>query len=38
LWRLLAVSGGYPVTVFGEYTDAGLEPLTVWAEGSVVAL
>jgi hypothetical protein len=38
LWRLLAVSGGFPVTVFGEYTDAGLEPLTVWAEGSVVAL
>jgi len=38
LWRLLAVSGGHPVTVFGEYTDAGLEPLTVWAEGSVVAL
>ena len=38
LWRLLAVSGGHPVTVFGEYTDAGLEPLTAWAEGSAVAL
>ncbi|MEY9888525.1 hypothetical protein ABIA35_001773 [Catenulispora sp. MAP12-49] len=38
LWRLLAVSGGHPVTVFGEYTDAGLEPLTVWAEESAVAL
>jgi hypothetical protein len=38
LWRLLAVSGGHPVTVFGEYTDAGLEPLTVWAEGSAVGL
>jgi hypothetical protein len=38
LWRLMAVSGGHPVTVFGEYTDAGLEPLTVWAEGSAVAL
>ena len=41
LWRLLAVSGGHPVTVFGEYTDAGFEPLTVWpevSEGSAVAL
>jgi hypothetical protein len=38
LWRLLAVSGGHPVTVFGEYTDAGLEPLTVWVDGSAVAL
>lgn len=38
LWRLLAVSGGHPVTVFGEYTDAGLEPLTVWSEGAAVAL
>ncbi|WP_194924625.1 SWIM zinc finger family protein [Catenulispora pinisilvae] len=38
LWRLLAVSGGHPVTLFGEYTDAGLEPLTVWADGSAVGL
>jgi hypothetical protein len=38
LWRLLAVSGGHRVTVFGEYTDAGLEPLTVWSEGAAVAL
>ncbi|WP_049871867.1 SWIM zinc finger family protein [Catenulispora acidiphila] len=38
LWRLLAVSGGHPVTVFGEYTDAGLQPLTVWAAEAAVAL
>ncbi|MFL6115273.1 MAG: SWIM zinc finger family protein [Catenulispora sp.] len=38
LWRLLAVSGGHRVTVFGDYTDAGFEPLTVWSEGAVVAL
>jgi hypothetical protein len=38
LWRLLAVSGGHPVTVFGDYTDAGFEPLTVWSEGAAVAL
>jgi hypothetical protein len=38
LWKLLAVSGGHPVTVFGEYTDTGLEPLSAWSDGSVVAL
>jgi hypothetical protein len=38
LWRLLAVSGGHPVTVFGEYTDTGLEPVTVWAGGAAVSL
>ena len=38
LWRLLAVSGGHPVTVFGEYGDAGLEPVTVWSGGAAVAL
>jgi hypothetical protein len=30
LWTLLAVSGGYPVTVAGEWGPAGLIPLTVW--------
>lgn len=29
-WRLLAVSGGAPVTVAGEWSPAGLTPLTVW--------
>ena len=38
LWRLMAVSGGHPVTVFGEYSDTGFEPLTVWAEGPAVSL
>jgi hypothetical protein len=38
LWRLLAVSGGHPVTVFGEYTDTGLEPVTVWSGREAVAL
>jgi SWIM zinc finger len=28
-WRLLAVSGGYPVTVAGELTERGLRPLSV---------
>jgi hypothetical protein len=30
LWTLLAVSGGHPVTVAGEWSPAGLTPLTVW--------
>jgi len=30
LWPLLAVSGGHPVTVAGEWSPAGLTALTVW--------
>lgn len=38
LWTLLAVSGGAPVTVFGDYRETALEPFTVWADGRAVAL
>ncbi|MFF9474510.1 SWIM zinc finger family protein [Streptomyces roseolus] len=31
LWRLLALSGGAPVTVFGECGPRGLTPLTAWS-------
>ncbi|MGI5327868.1 SWIM zinc finger family protein [Actinomadura nitritigenes] len=31
-WRLLAVSGGGPVTLAGEWTPEGLRPLTAWQE------
>lgn len=31
-WRLLAVSGGRPVTVAAEWTPGGLRPLTTWDE------
>ena len=31
-WRLLAVSGGRPVTLAGEWTPQGLWPLAVWDE------
>jgi hypothetical protein len=34
LWRLVALSGGAPVTVFGECGHRGFTPLTAWAEGS----
>jgi hypothetical protein len=29
-WRLAAVSGGHPVTVFAELTPTGAAPLAVW--------
>ncbi|MEU7335895.1 SWIM zinc finger family protein [Streptomyces sp. NPDC007074] len=34
LWRLAAVSGGAPVTVFGECGHRGFTPLTAWPEGA----
>ncbi len=37
-WPLLAVSGGRPVTVFGEWNGRVLLPLGVVAEGRFVAL
>lgn len=37
-WRLLAVSGGHPVAVAGEWTPRGLVPLTTWADDSAVML
>ncbi|MFD7134989.1 SWIM zinc finger family protein [Streptomyces sp. NPDC059894] len=30
LWRLVALSGGHPVTVFGECGHRGFTPLTAW--------
>lgn len=33
LWRLTALSGGGPVTVFGECGHRGFVPLTAWAPG-----
>ncbi|MFD1670160.1 SWIM zinc finger family protein [Streptomyces calvus] len=33
LWRLVAVSGGAPVRVFGECGHQGFTPLAVWPEG-----
>ncbi|MFJ5261369.1 SWIM zinc finger domain-containing protein [Streptomyces sp. NPDC088387] len=33
LWRLVALSGGAPVKVFGECGHQGFNPLTAWPEG-----
>ena len=38
LWTLLAVSGGHPVTVAGEWHPDGLLPLAVWHGDRAVAL
>jgi hypothetical protein len=38
LWTLLAVSGGHPVTVAGEWAPDGLTALTVWHGTEAVAL
>ncbi|WP_203987488.1 SWIM zinc finger family protein [Sphaerisporangium rufum] len=37
-WRLLAVSGGHPLTVAAEWTPDGLRPLSAWAEDGEVVL
>ncbi|WP_328553882.1 SWIM zinc finger family protein [Streptomyces sp. NBC_00358] len=34
LWRLVALSGGAPVTVFGECGHRGFTPLTAWPRGA----
>ncbi|MFI1162315.1 SWIM zinc finger family protein [Streptomyces sp. NPDC020801] len=40
LWRLVALSGGAPVTVFGECGHRGFTPLTAWPrdDGELVTL
>lgn len=40
LWRLVALSGGAPVTVFGECGHRGFTPLTAWQddEGEAIPL
>ncbi|WP_433240024.1 SWIM zinc finger family protein [Streptosporangium sp. CA-135522] len=38
-WRLIATSGGHPLTVAAEWTPSGLRPLTTWDEkGRVIVL
>ncbi len=34
LWRLVALSGGAPLTVFGECGHRGFTPLTAWPPGA----
>jgi hypothetical protein len=37
-WRLLAVSGGAAVPMFGEWDGESLMPLTVWGERGAISL
>jgi len=37
-WRLLAASGGRPVTVAGEWTPRGMRPLALWSEDEGVCI
>nr|WP_280248503.1 DUF5691 domain-containing protein [Nocardia abscessus] len=37
-WTLLAVSGGHPVTVVGEWSPDGLAPISVFTAGEVTDL
>ena len=37
-WRLMALSGGKPLAVFGEWANEMLNPLSVFAEGRFVPL
>nr|PPQ59267.1 hypothetical protein C5F59_23330 [Streptomyces sp. QL37] len=34
LWKLVALSGGHPLTVFGECGHRGFDPLTAWCAGA----
>jgi hypothetical protein len=38
LWTVLAVSGGHPVTIAGEWQPDGLTPVTVWHGDQAVGL
>lgn len=37
-WKLLALSGGYPITIFGEWIGRSLLPISAWADGRQVEL
>lgn len=37
-WPLFAISGGHPVTIFGEWDGSALRPLSVWADGTFTNL
>jgi hypothetical protein len=37
-WQLRAISGGYPLTLFGEWNGMHLSPLSVWLEDTFYGL
>jgi SWIM zinc finger len=36
IWRVVAACGGAPATVAGEWSPAGLRPVTLWVEGRLI--
>ena len=38
LWKLVVVSGGRPLAVFGEWDGCGLRPMTAWSERGAIIL
>ena len=38
VWKLLALSGGWPLTLFGEWDGEALLPLSAWVDGGFVSL
>lgn len=37
-WELMALAGGHPLTVFGEWDGTTLRPLSVWTETQLMTL
>jgi hypothetical protein len=37
-WKLIALSGGYPMSIFGEWNGRSLLPIAAWADGRRVEL
>jgi hypothetical protein len=37
-WKLLALSGGAPIMIFGEWNGRSLLPVSAWADGRYVEL
>ncbi len=37
-WKLTALSGGYPITIFGEWNGRSLLPISAWVDGRQVEL
>lgn len=37
-WKLMALSGGHPITLFGEWDGAALFPVSIWQTDRLVAL
>jgi hypothetical protein len=37
-WELMALSGGHPLKIFGEWNGESLYPLSLWVEGKFIQL